>query len=203
MNFYCQQRSHVFTGVCDFVHRGVSVPACTTGHMTGGSLSSREVSVRGVSVWGSLSGRGCLCLAGGVSVWGSLSGSLCSGGSLSRGGLCLGGPCLGSLSRGLCLGCLIQGCLCPRGSLSRRVLNIGYISNETNTDVRMYNWRIYSSRDLDALLHKVEVKMYGKYTGFYTIATIAWDMWEMLLEVIWQEIINRSTIAWETVNCEN
>ena len=32
-------------------------------------------------------------------------------------------------------------------------------------------WRIYSSRDLDTLLHKVEVKMYGKYTGFYTITT--------------------------------
>ena len=24
----------------------------------------------------------------------------------------------------------------------------------------------------DTLLHKVEVKMYGKYTGFYTIATM-------------------------------
>ena len=32
------------------------------------------------------------------------------------------------------------------------MLNIGYVSNETNTDVRMY------------ILH-------GKYTGFYTIAT--------------------------------
>ena len=38
-----------------------------------------------------------------------------------------------------------------------KLLNIGYVSNETNTDVRMYIWRIYSSRDLDTLLHKVEV----------------------------------------------
>ena len=37
------------------------------------------------------------------------------------------------------------------------VLNIGYVSNETNTDVHMYTSRIYSSRDLDALLYKVEV----------------------------------------------
>ena len=50
---------------------GVSVPACTTGHMTGR-----------VSVWGGLCLRGSL--SGGVSVRGSLS-----GGSLS-GGLCPG-----------------------------------------------------------------------------------------------------------------
>ena len=28
----------------------------------------------------------------------------------------------------------------------RGLLNIGYVSNETNTDVHMYTWRIYSSR---------------------------------------------------------
>ena len=38
-----------------------------------------------------------------------------------------------------------------------KMLNIGYVSNETNTDVRMYTCRIYSSRDLDTLLHKVEL----------------------------------------------
>ena len=32
------------------------------------------------------------------------------------------------------------------------------VSNETNTDVRMYTWRIYSSRYLDALLYKVETE---------------------------------------------
>ena len=42
------------------------------------------------------------------------------------------------------------------------VLNIGYVSNETNEDVRMYTYRIYSSRDLDTLLHKVEVSNIGR-----------------------------------------
>ena len=53
------------------------------------------------------------------------------------------------------------------------LLNIGNVSNKTNTDVHMYTWRIYSSRDLDRLLHKIEVlnDHIGKYTGFYTIAT--------------------------------
>ena len=31
------------------------------------------------------------------------------------------------------------------------------VSNETNTDVCMYTWRIYSSRYLDTLLYKLEV----------------------------------------------
>ena len=75
-----------YTPVCHSVHRGVSVPAYITGHMTGVSLSR----------------RGCLCPGGG----------LCPGGSLSRGvwlqevsvgrvivqwGLCLGGLCQGDL----------------------------------------------------------------------------------------------------------
>ena len=63
---------------------GVSVPACTTGHMTRGSLS-RGVFVQGVSV------QGCLC-----------QGSLSRGVSLP-GGLCPGGLCWGvSVQRGLC-----------------------------------------------------------------------------------------------------
>ena len=37
------------------------------------------------------------------------------------------------------------------------MLNIGYVSNETNTDVHMYTCRIYSSRDLDTLLHKLKI----------------------------------------------
>ena len=53
------------------------------------------------------------------------------------------------------------------------MLNIGYVSNETNTDVRMYTCRIYSSRDLDTLLHKVELElnMHWKNAGLYTLAT--------------------------------
>ena len=65
------REGYVFTDVCDSVHREVSVPACTTGHMTGR-----------VSVWGGLCLRGSL--SRGLSVRGSLS-----GGSLS-GGLCPG-----------------------------------------------------------------------------------------------------------------
>ena len=45
------------------------------------------------------------------------------------------------------------------------MLNIGYVSNETNEDVRMYTCRIYSSRDLDTLLHKVELSMELNYIG--------------------------------------
>ena len=84
-----------------------------------------------------------------------------------------------------------------------KLLNTVYISNETNTDVCMYTWIIYSSRDPDTLMHKLEVIYIGKYTGIYTHATIAWAKWEMLLEVNWHVPINRITIAWETVNCEN
>ena len=66
------------------------------------------------------------------------------------------------------------------------------------------HWRIYSSRDLDTLLHKVDLKiLYESYTGIYTHTTIACPKWEMLLEVLWHAPINRITIAWETVNCEN
>ena len=49
------------------------------------------------------------------------------------------------------------------------LLNIGYVSNETNKDVRMYTCRIYSSRDLDTLLYKVEVNMHRKCSNLYTM----------------------------------
>ena len=47
----------------------------------------------------------------------------------------------------------------------------GVVSNETNEDVRMYIWRIYSSRDLDTLLHKVELNKHWKNAALYTLAT--------------------------------
>ena len=43
------------------------------------------------------------------------------------------------------------------GSIRIYILMTGHVSNETNEDVRMYTCRIYSSRDLDTLLHKIEV----------------------------------------------
>ena len=53
---------------------------------------------------------------------------------------------------------------------------LGTRNVEQTKDVLMYTCRIYSSRDLDTLLHKVELEdlndYIGKYTGFYTIATI-------------------------------
>ena len=48
------------------------------------------------------------------------------------------------------------------GSIRIYILTTGVVSNETNTYVRMYTWRIYSSRDLDTLLHKLEVMNIGK-----------------------------------------
>ena len=84
------RQGNVFTNMCqefkNSVHRrwGVSVPACTTGHITRGRGSlSRGVSVRGslsrgISVWG-------FSVQGGSLSQGSLSGGLYRGGSLSRG----------------------------------------------------------------------------------------------------------------------
>ena len=65
------------------------------------------------------------------------------------------------------------------------------------------HWRIYSSRDLDTLLYKVEVSKHWKNTGLYTLATKDWDMWELLLGANWQVRIDRITIAWETVTWVN
>ena len=42
------------------------------------------------------------------------------------------------------------------------IIHFGYVSNETNEDVRMYTCRIYSSRYLDTLLHKVELNSIGR-----------------------------------------
>ena len=42
----------------------------------------------------------------------------------------------------------------------------GVVSNETNEDVHMYTCRIYSSRDLDTLLHKVELNNIGRILVF-------------------------------------
>ena len=49
----------------------------------------------------------------------------------------------------------------------------GHVSNETNTDVHMYTCRIYSSRDLDTSLHKVELELnkHWKNAALYTLAT--------------------------------
>ena len=53
------------------------------------------------------------------------------------------------------------------------MLNIGYVSNEIKHRCMYVHSRIYSSRDLDTLLHKVDLIYIGKYTAIYTHATIA------------------------------
>ena len=49
------------------------------------------------------------------------------------------------------------------------VLNIGYFSNETNTDVRMYIEE-FILVDVVGLLYMDEVIFIGNYTGIYAIA---------------------------------
>ena len=44
------RQGNVFTPVCHSVHRGISVPACTTGHMTRGAVSVQGSLSGGVSV---------------------------------------------------------------------------------------------------------------------------------------------------------
>ena len=113
------REGYVFTGVCDSVHGGsgvFSVPSCTTGHMTKGSLSG-GVFVQGVSVKGDLcrgevSVKGDLC-RGEVSVQGDLCpGGLCPGGVSVQGGLCPGGLCPGGVS---VWGVSVQGVSLSRG----------------------------------------------------------------------------------------
>ena len=63
------------------------------------------------------------------------------------------------------------------GSIRIYILMTGVVSNETNTYVRIYTCRIYSSRDLDTLLHKVELELelelnkHWKNAALYTLAT--------------------------------
>ena len=115
------RQGNVFTSMCqEFCPWKVSVPACTTGHMTGWGLCPGGLCL-GVSVWG-------------FSVWGSLSEGLCPEGSLSRGSLSRGSLSRGlSLSGGLCPGGLctgvsVQRSLCPGGSLSKGVSVWGSLS---------------------------------------------------------------------------
>ena len=69
-------------------------------------------------------------------------------------------------------------------------------------DVRMYTWRIYSSRS-GYIAAQDEDDEHWKNAGLYTLATKDWEMWELLLGANWQVRVNRITIAWETVTSEN
>ena len=89
------------------------------------------------------------------------------------------------------------------GSIRMNILMLETRNVEQTKDVCMYTWRIYSSRDPDTLLHKVELNMHWKNTGLYTLASKEWDMWELLLGANWQVRINRITMKWETVTWVN
>ena len=76
------------------------------------------------------------------------------------------------------------------------------VSNETNTDVRMYTWRIYSNRYLDTLLYTdgSELKMHGICSSLYTNATIEEKGWDCSQMYNWHCRVNRITMKWEPVN---
>ena len=97
--FYTCRSVILFTGGW-----GVSVPACTTGHMTG-------VSVQGISVWR-------------VSVQGIYLGGLCLGESVQGVSVQEVSVQGGSMSRGVC----VQRGSVQGGSLSRRALSSGSLS---------------------------------------------------------------------------
>ena len=95
------RQGNVFTPVCHSVHRGgwVSVPACTTGHMTGGGVLSGGSLTAGLCLGGLCPGRSLfrglcpvhLCPVGSLSRRVSIWRGICPGGSPSGGSL-LGRP---------------------------------------------------------------------------------------------------------------
>ena len=75
---------------------------------------------------------------------------------------------------------------------------------EQTKDVRMYTWRIYSSRYLDTLLYMDEVSMelncIGICSSLYTIATIEEKGWDCSQMYNWHCRVNRIRMKWEPVN---
>ena len=83
------------------------------------------------------------------------------------------------------------------------LLNIGYVSNETNTNVRMYNvefilieiWiHCCTCRNWDTVW-KIHWYLYNCNKG--------WGMWELLLDDNWQGRNYRITMTWESVTWVN
>ena len=52
------------------------------------------------------------------------------------------------------------------------MLNVGYVSNETKIDVRMYTCKIYSGRSACIAVQLENEILNGNYTGIYTITTM-------------------------------
>ena len=74
-----------------------------------------------------------------------------------------------------------NGDCCIIGSIRMNILMLDTRNVEQTKDVRMYTWRIYSSRYLDTLLHKVELKYIGKMQVYIHSQSKEWEMWELLL----------------------
>ena len=76
------------------------------------------------------------------------------------------------------------------------------VSNETNEDVRMYTWRIYSSR-CSHIAVQVGTELHWKCCSLYTIATIEEKGWDCSQMYNWHCRLNRITMKWEPVTYEN
>ena len=70
---------------------------------------------------------------------------------------------------------------------------------EQTKDVRMYTWRIYSSRP-GYIAAQSWTEYHWKYTGLYTLAIKGMRNVRIALD---KGLFNRITIAWETVTSEN
>ena len=91
-----------------------------------------------------------------------------------------------------------------RETIAERDWNVLYwFRMKKNMDVRMYTWRIYSSRYLDTLLYKLELNMHWKCCSLYTLATIEEKGWDCSQMYNWHSVMNRITMKWEPVTYEN
>ena len=77
------------------------------------------------------------------------------------------------------------------------LLNIGYVSNETNTDVHMYTWRIYSGRSACVAAQLESEILNGNYTGIYTITMDEKVSWSSIntLELIELQLYEKLSLG--------
>ena len=73
---------------------------------------------------------------------------------------------------------------------------------EQTKDVRMYTWRIYSSR-CSHIAVQSGTELHWKCCSLYTIATIEEKGWDCSQMYNWHCRLNRITMKWEPVTYEN
>ena len=121
-------------------------------------------------------------------------------------GVCIGGVCPGGVSA---WGCLprgsTQGRVSAQGVSARqppqwRVLNVGYILNETNADVCMY---IEEFILVEISIHCCTNWKWVAVWKIYWYLYKGWGMWELLLDDNWQGRNYRITMTWESVTWVN